>query len=547
MSKTRLLISLITTAIVFVSAADYYSLPFVSKGDLEDQFSVSRVAKDIQVISEEPHSIEHPKAREKVRGYLAKRLQDMDVTSIYYSYDSVLSRFKTPIDISDLYARIEPLNGESSSYILLVAHMDSRFRTKVLDREVYSKGAADDGYGLGVILESVRLAMIYRESWKQGVKILFTDSEESDLEGMKYALSENPEIFEKVGLVINVEARGVKGPAILFETSRGNEDIIKLYKSAKCPVSYSLTSAVYNFLPNSTDYSLLKDSFPGMNFSVIGNLSYYHTDLDNYENISLSSIQHYGEQITPIISRYLTDSTYSDSKSLVSDSKSIFFTLPLFGLIAFSSPGFLTFNLFTLLLFAGLIWFLIRRNQIAIKGVVKNIAVISFYSLASSIAGLCVALLCASFTGQKYSLVSLPNVKYEWLIITVLIIILSFAYLFSYMRGIRKLHYSPLESIVGNTAVQIIFSIALYVYLGENFFVLIPAFLAIIASWAGLFTKSGIACLIAHSLVLLLLLPFYYILVVTLTIGSLPVIMLLSTLLISLVIPLSDCYIRKLF
>ncbi|MFA6334337.1 MAG: M28 family peptidase [Bacteroidales bacterium] len=544
MSRYRLSITIALTVVAF--ALSYQSTPFVKQRDSDNQFSACKVAGDIKIISAEPHSIEHPEARAKMRDYLAKRLNQMQVSSICYSYDSVPSRLKIPIKITNLYAKIDPFNGEASGYLLLVAHLDSRFKTKVLDKEVYSFGAADDGYGLGVILESVRLAMGYRKSWRQGIKILFTDSEESDLEGMKYALSENPEIFENIGLVINVEARGVKGPALLFETSKGNENIIELYKSAKYPVAYSLTSAVYNFLPNSTDYSLLKDSFPGMNFSVIDNINYYHTDLDNFNNISLSSIQHYGEQITPVINKYLTNLTYSNSTSLISEKESLFFTVPLFGLIVFSRSGFWIFNILILLLFIGVSLLLLKKKKIGVKGVLKNVAIISIYALVSSLAGFCIALLCAAVTKQKYNLINLPYVGHEWLIIGALFILFSSLYSISYLRGIRKMRFNPLESIIGNTSIQIIISIALYLFLGENFFVLIPVFLAISASLLGVITKSGSFFIVAYFLIILLLLPFYYALAVSLTIGSLPIIMALSTLFVSLLIPLNDCFNRKL-
>ena len=81
---------------------------------------------------------------------------------------------------------------------------------------------------------------------------------------------------------------------MLFETSPRNDKLISLYKHAKYPYAYSLTGFVYNLLPNDTDFSVVKNNFGGFNFSVIDNLDYYHTSRDNYENISASSIQHYG-------------------------------------------------------------------------------------------------------------------------------------------------------------------------------------------------------------------------------------------------------------
>ncbi len=173
----------------------------------------------------------------------------------------------------------------------------------------------------------------------QGIKVLFTDSEESNLEVIKNVIKHNTLIFNNVGFIINIEARGVKGPAILFETSAGNRKIIDLYKRAEHPYAYSLTTAIYRILPNSTDFTIVKDRFSGMNFAVIDNLKYYHTKLDNFENISLNSIQHYGEQIEPIVEEHLTNPKYFQSDYLKSDL--LFFSLPYLGLITITPKTYL--------------------------------------------------------------------------------------------------------------------------------------------------------------------------------------------------------------
>ena len=167
---------------------------------------------------------------------------------------------------------------------------------------MWSYGAADDGYGVGVSLETVSEALEFREDWKQGIKVLFTDAEEVGMMGMTALWENDPQVFDNVGLMINVEARGPWGPALLFEACPGNEKVMELYAdAAKYPYTYSLTTVVYNFMPNFTDFTIVKDSIPGLNFSTIVDVNHYHTDLDNFSNINPKSIQHYGEQILPIV------------------------------------------------------------------------------------------------------------------------------------------------------------------------------------------------------------------------------------------------------
>jgi len=546
MKGYRLLISIILTLVTFIVALNYYSLPLAKHKELQDSFSAVKVANDIRIISKEPHSIEHPEARLIVRDYLVKRLEEMKIASNYYWYDSIKTRLNTEIKIANIFAKVDPLYGEPSSYLLLMAHLDSRFRVNVLGKDVYSFGAADDGYGLGVILESMRLALTYRSSWKQGVKILFTDSEENNLDGARSALETNPEIFEKVGLVINIEARGVKGPALLFETSPGNQNIIKLYKEAKHPSAYSLTTLVYSILPNSSDFTLLRSSYPGMNFSVIDNLKYYHTDLDNIRNISLSSINHYGEQINPVIKRYLTDITYINSKSLLSSKNSLFFSVPFLGLLVFSKSLYLIINIITLLLFSTVSILFLKQKKIRISSVLKHAFFILIYSFSASMAGYITALLASSITNQKYRLINVPYVKYDWLLVIGSILVLTAIYTFTYYRKSITYKLNSFEAIIGSTFVQILLSIVFYLFFGENFFVLFPVILALTALFLSSIFHLSSFYLIAYIIALLLLVPFYYALIVALTIGFLPVFLILSVLLISLLVPLFDSFCRKL-
>ena len=192
-----------------------------------DGFSSARVAKDIEVISREPHSVAHPVEREKVREYIVGRLEDLGAEVHRYQFDSVpgppvLGEYY--FDAVNLVADFAPLSPEKEvTYLMLTAHYDSRHINHLPDGPSVSFGAADDGYGVGVILETVSCLLEHRGQWKQGVRILFTDAEETKMIGMKMMWEHKRDVFKDVGLIINVEARGPWGPALMFETSPGNE------------------------------------------------------------------------------------------------------------------------------------------------------------------------------------------------------------------------------------------------------------------------------------------------------------------------------------
>jgi hypothetical protein len=85
-----------------------------------------------------------------------------------FPYDSIKSKLGGYFNIENVYSVFNPDNvTDTTQYILLVAHYDSRFRQIVRKDTVYSYGAADDGYGVGVILETVSQLIKERDEWKR--------------------------------------------------------------------------------------------------------------------------------------------------------------------------------------------------------------------------------------------------------------------------------------------------------------------------------------------------------------------------------------------
>ena len=49
--------------------------------------------------------------------------------------------------------------------------------------------------------------------------------------GAKEEMNNNFSLYDNVEYVVNIEARGIKGPALMFETSSNNKKVIDLYKN----------------------------------------------------------------------------------------------------------------------------------------------------------------------------------------------------------------------------------------------------------------------------------------------------------------------------
>ena len=105
---------------------------------------------------------------------------------------------------------------------------------------------------------------------KDDLIFLFTDGEEAGLLGAKAFVDEHP-WAKDVRLVLNFDARGNSGSAIMFETSNQNGALIRGFaRSAPYPVTTSLSYEIYKRLPNNTDFTEFRRAgLAGLNFAYL--------------------------------------------------------------------------------------------------------------------------------------------------------------------------------------------------------------------------------------------------------------------------------------
>ena len=569
MNKIRPIVLAVAVIASALLAYGLFTLP--SPKDVTwEGFSAERVVNDIEVISKEHHSVAHPEERAKVREYLVERLEGLGADTVQiFRYDSLVGPQNKHVvytfDAYDVLAEFPPLQAsQDTTYMMFVAHYDSRYSQPVLKDTVWSYGAADDGYGVGVTLETVSQALKFRDQWKQGIKVLFTDAEEVGMMGMKAIWENDRQVFDNVGFMINIEARGPWGPALLFEACPGNEKVMELYDdAAKYPYTYSLTTVVYSFMPNFTDFTIVKDSIPGLNFSTIADVNHYHTDLDNFSNVSAKSIQHYGAQILPITKTYLTGEQYADKNSLRADSDATNFTIPLLGLFNFSKTGYLIINVAIFLLF--LLVF-------ALEGVRGRIKAAKVFKVSASVLGLAVAVLafgelvayvCAAAVGAKFKPfgimagISFDNIA---MIVTTAVIFLLTVWGYAILRkkavmktagsmrasaGVAAASRYACNTLYGTLALMFLLSAVLVAVLGENLMFFVPLTFATgglifwrLTGWR-FWLVASIALILLHAF------SFLYALAMALTIGAYGAVAMLAFCDFMVLIPLADLYMMK--
>ena len=569
MNKFRPLILAVAIIAAGLLAYGLWTRPSAQPADVEG-FSAARAVNDIEVMSRDHHSVAHPQERAQVREYLIQRLEGLGADTIsLYKYDSLVGPENRHVvytfDAVNILAEFSPMTpSQDQTYLLFVAHYDSRYSQPMPKDTVWSYGAADDGYGVSTILETVGQALKYRKDWKQGIKVLFTDAEEVGMMGMKAAWANDRHIFDNVGFMINIEARGPWGPALLFETCPGNEKVMDLYaKAAKYPFTYSLTTVVYNFMPNFTDFTIVKDELPGMNFSTIVDVNHYHTDLDNFSNISEKSIQHYGAQIVPVTKEYLTNEVYADRDYFKAENDTVNFTIPVLGLFNFSKGMYKVVNVIVFVLFLLAFAFEGVRGRLNASKVFKSSLTVLGLGVGMLILGELVAYLSALICGAKFKLFGvIYGVTFDNIAMIVSTVLMATVCVLVYLRGraaaVRKTSGSMRASaasnavakyaankVYGTLALMLILSAVLLFTLGENLMFFIPLAFGTAALILYRLTSLKVWLLAAISLILLHALSFLYALAMALTIGAFGAVAMLAFFDIMVLVPMADMYLSS--
>ncbi|HWQ87977.1 M20/M25/M40 family metallo-hydrolase [Brevundimonas sp.] len=261
-------------------------------------FSAQRAMADVREIAQRPHpvgSADHA----RVQAVLLQRMAALGLQTSTQpgplSPEAVRrierdGRSATGIELTNLVG-VLPGRDPRLPAVALMAHYDT---------VPESAGAADDTAGVAAILETVR-AIRARGAADRTLVVLLTDGEELNLDGARAFWGGHP-LRDRIGAVVNLEARGGGGRAMMFETGRGNAQTIGLFARAGVRAtggvsSNSLAVFVYELMPNGTDFTIPKDrGVQGINLAFIGRPAQYHARASTPDALDQGSVQHIGSQ-----------------------------------------------------------------------------------------------------------------------------------------------------------------------------------------------------------------------------------------------------------
>lgn len=330
-------------------------------------FSGKRAMEHVRVIAAEPHPT-GSEENAKVRAYMIAEMEKLGMevsTTTGVVPERNLDRFAhwsgTRPDALTLTNIIGILPGTDRSLpaVALMAHHDTVWA---------SPGAPDDTAGVASILETVR-AIKAEGPLKRDVIAVMTDGEELGLLGARQFFGDNGEanpLSDRIGAIVNLEARGGGGRTTLFQTSSQNGEAVALYSGAvERPGGSSLATFVYEALPNDTDLTpALKRDYVAYNLSFIGRSGLYHSPKATPDNLDQGSLQDMGDQTLALTQ------ALGNAEQLPQPSPNITF-FDAFGIILISYGAVTGWVLFAIM--AALHIYCLRSNTGGLDGTLRSL------------------------------------------------------------------------------------------------------------------------------------------------------------------------------
>ena len=391
-----------------------------------DVFSSARAMDKLRVIASTPHAIA-TSAHDEVRDYLLAELKafglNPEIQKTYVQSDL----YKTSGIIENIITRIP--GTDNSKAVMIAAHYDS---------VPSSPGAADDGAAIAAMLETVRAIQV-SGPLKNDLILLMTDGEEMGLLGAK-AFTEEHSWVKDVGIVLNFEARGNKGPSFMFETSDQNGWMVKEFmKAAPHPIAYSLIYNVYKLMPNDTDLTMFRQGgLDGLNFAFGMGVDAYHDSSDTPDNLDPASLQHHGEYMLSLTKHFGNLNLHE-----VKQEDRVYFNIWSWNMISYPQSWAIGFMIFGALLFVITIGYGIRRRLMSLLGMLGGflLTLLSLGVVYGVTKGLW-SILRAQVSYEQYNTIILdPRISTYYLVgLLVITIIITFMLIRWISRYIRSEH-----------------------------------------------------------------------------------------------------------
>ncbi|XP_048013228.1 endoplasmic reticulum metallopeptidase 1-like isoform X3 [Megalobrama amblycephala] len=190
--------------------------------------------------------------------------------------------------VTNIAVKLQP-KTRAQHFMLANCHFDS---------VANSPGASDDAVSCSVMLEVLHSLANLSTPLKHGVIFLFNGAEENNLQASHGFITQHP-WAQQVRAFVNLEAAGVGGKELVFQTGPENPWLVQAYaRAAVHPFASVVGQEIFQsgLIPSDTDFRIYRDfgNIPGIDLAFIENGYIYHTKYDTPERIPTDSIQRAG-------------------------------------------------------------------------------------------------------------------------------------------------------------------------------------------------------------------------------------------------------------
>ncbi|RMC19459.1 hypothetical protein DUI87_04070 [Hirundo rustica rustica] len=263
-------------------------------------FSASRAREYLDNITAiGPRTVGSPENEVLAVNYLLEQIREIerestDAHKIYVDIQRPTGSFSIDFlggftsyyaNITNVVVKLEPRNGAEHA-VLSNCHFDSVPNTP---------GASDDAVSCAVMLEILNTLSKSSESLQHAVIFLFNGAEENILQASHGFITQH-EWAKSIRAFINLEAAGVGGKELVFQTGPENPWLVQAYVvAAKHPFASVVAQEIFQsgIIPADTDFRIYRDfgNVPGIDLAFIENGYIYHTEYDTSDRILTDSIQ----------------------------------------------------------------------------------------------------------------------------------------------------------------------------------------------------------------------------------------------------------------
>ena len=250
------------------------------------EFSAARALGELEQVAVAPRPVgspEHARAREHLLATLERLGWRTEVHEAVGATD--VGPGTQPVALVRNVVATLP-GTDPTGTVLLAAHYDT---------VAAAPGAADDGIGVGVLLEVARaLTAEGAAPPRNDVVVLLTDAEEPGLLGAEAFARERAAGLGPT-VVLNHEARGARGTPLTFRMTSPNEVLLDALARSPGAMAESAAEVAFEALPNGSDYTRFSGAgLHALDTAVAAGGEHYHSPTDDLGHLSPASLQQMG-------------------------------------------------------------------------------------------------------------------------------------------------------------------------------------------------------------------------------------------------------------